>query len=442
MLDNSFIIGYIILVLLIGYFSGRRQTGADFMLADRKLGLFDFVGTTVASAVGGGFLVVYTAYVYEFGIGALSAVLGLSLGYISFAFIAKKLRRLAHENDFHTVADYFHFHFDKKTGHFIAFTVGFLFLLFLLNQFIAGTQILSAISGYSYELSLLISASVVLLYLVLGGFRSVVKTDVFQYLILIFLVLVVGFSMVFEAKVPAIEFTKSSMDLPLLISFVVYGLLAVWHSADLWQRIYAAKNDKVIKQGMIISGLLLFVIGFGITMIAFSARIAFPGIDPAQAFVFGLQNLLSPGMLALGIILVFAAIMSSADTIIFVLATNFAKDLMPHVKGRRLLADELRGYTRLGIILIILITTMLAFFFRNLVDIALIVAGIGMSLTPPIIASFIWRLKPGSIVISIVLGLLYLLGWIISGKITPETMISSVLISAIALFVFQKILRK
>ena len=160
------------------------------MIANRKLGLFSFVGTSVASMVGGGFLVVYTAYVYEFGIGALSAVLGYGLGFLAFGIVAKKLRKLGHEQDFHTLADYFHFKFDKKTGHLIAIIVSIIFLLYVLNQFIAGTHIMAAISGYSYESALLISASVVLLYLILGGFQSVVRTDVFQYLVLLFLVFV------------------------------------------------------------------------------------------------------------------------------------------------------------------------------------------------------------------------------------------------------------
>lgn len=441
-LNGSFIIGYIILVLVIGYLSGRKQTGADFMIADRKLSLFNFVGTSTASMVGGGFLVVYTAYVYEFGIGALAGVVGLGLGFILFGFFAKKLRALAHEHDFHTLADYFHFRFDKKIGHLVAIVIAVIFILFLLNQFIAGTHILSAVSGYSYEFALFISASVILLYLLLGGFQSVVRTDIFQYLVLIFLIFVVGINMVFKAEVPVIEFTKSTASIPLVISFIIYGILMVWHSADIWQRVYSAKNDKVIQYGMHLTGFLLIVIGLGITLIAYSARIAFPSIDPAQAFVYGMQNLLSPGMLVLGVILVFAAIMSSADTMIFVLASNFAKDAMPHFKGSRLSSEELRVYTRRSLVVIVLIGTILAYFFRNIVDVTLINAGIGMAITPVIIGSIKWQLEPKAIVISILSGIIYTLIWIGFGKISPETMISSVLISTITLIIFQKLFKK
>ena len=95
-LDSSLIIGYIVLVLIIGYISSHKQTGADFMIANRNLGIWQFVATLTATFVGGTILVVYTAYIYEFGAGALFGFLGAGLGLVVFAYLAKKLRRQAH----------------------------------------------------------------------------------------------------------------------------------------------------------------------------------------------------------------------------------------------------------------------------------------------------------------------------------------------------------
>ena len=226
------------------------------------------------------------------------------------------------------------------------------------------------------------------------------------------------------------------------LAFFIYGMLHVWASADFWQRVYSAKNDRVVQIGTPIIGVLLILLGLGITLIAYSARIKFPDIDPAQSFVYGIQNMLSPGMLALGVILIFAAVMSSADTIIFVLATNFAKDGVARLKGHSLHADELRRYTRLSIIGIILIGTILAYFFRNIIDITLINAGIAMSVTPAIATAFKWRLNTNAIILSVVIGLLYTFFWIVQGKIGPETMISPVFVSTFALIFFQKLLKK
>lgn len=437
-MNTYFIMAYFLLVLAIGYFSSRKQSGADFMIAERKLGLPTFVGTAVATMVGGGMLVTYTAYVYEFGIGMLAAVFGLAIGYIAFGFVGRKIRRLGKEHDFHTIADYFHHHFSGKVGHLTAVVTSTIVILSILNQFIAGTQILVAVTTYSYETSLLISASAILVYLIMGGFRSVVRTDFFQYIVLIFLVIVIGGNMAITTNISTAEFVANSTSMSLIVAGVVYGILIIWFSPDIWQRIYAAKDDKTVSVGMLLSGLFLLIIGFGITLIASSTRIAFPGIDPAQAFVYGIQNLLSPTLISFGVIMLFAAIMSSADTLIFVLASNFAKDGVARFKKQKLNDDSLRTHTRVALIFITICATILAYFFRSVVDVTLVNAGLGMSLTPTIIASLKWRLSPYAIMGSVICGIIYVIAFIIIGNISPQTMVSTVIISGLFLFLAQK----
>ncbi len=442
MFDVSYLIGYIILLILIGYFSGRKQSGDEFMIANRQLGLFEFVSTIVATLVGGTVLVVYTAYTYVYGIVTLLGFVGATLGFIFFAYIAKNLRKIGKENNFHTVADFFHFKYGKKLGHLVAMIIFTVILIAILKQFISGTQILAALSGFSYEASLAITATVILLYLVMGGFQSVVKTDVFQYLVVLFLIFVVGVMSFKKAEVPVNELLQlDASDPKLLTSFLLIGSLSVWHAADVWQRVYAAKNDKIIKQGFFISGIVILILGAGITMIGLAARNAFPDIDSSQALVFGMTNLLPPGVLGLGVVLLFAAIMSSADTLLFVLATSFAKDFVSQRKGIEPNEDELRAYTRIGIMFIVLLVSLLTYFFRDVVHIALVNVGLGFSLTPSIIGSFIGDLNPKAVLISVLSALLYWLVWVLLGHIDPNTMTSVLLVSTTTLIIAQKVIK-
>ncbi len=441
MLDKvnlSLVFGYLILALIIGFVSSKKQSGKDFMIADRNLGLFAFVSTIVASIIGGTILVVYTAYIFEFGIGALFGFLGLAIGLVLFAYWGKKLRELAHKENFYTIADFLHYKFGRRIGSLVAIVVLVSVVLILLKQFIAGAQILSAITSFSYEFALILSLSVVFIYLIMGGFRSVVKTDIFQYLLLVFLIFVVGFNLASGTDLDVSNFASGGMSVLLMISFLIYGIIYVWTSADTWQRVYAAKNDKVVKRGLTISGLFLLVIGTGITLIGYSAKLAFPNIDPGQAIVYGLVNLLSPNILGLGVVLMFAAIMSTADTFIFVVSTNITKDFIARFKRRELSSNELRKYTRVNLVLILLLVGGLAYFFRNLVDIALINAGMMMSLTPVIIGSFRWKLKKRASLISIIIGLVYVFVMAIMGLVLPETMIPAALISLVVLLFCQK----
>lgn len=441
MLDSYLIIGYIALCLLIGYFSGRRQTGEDFMIMDRKLGLFSFVCTVVASLIGATAMVVYVAYIFQFGLGALSAILGVAIGFTAFAFFAHRLRALAHEHHFHSMADFFHHSFSSRVGHFVALVIMVGLLITILKQFIGGAQVVIGISSYSYETALLLSASVIFVYLLMGGFRSVVRTDVFQYLAMLILMFVIGLSMAGRAELPVSAFFENTSTWGIVISFFVLGLVLVWYDPTIWQRIYAAENDRVVRWGLIYSSIALVILGIGMALIALSAKQAFPDIDPAQALVFGITHLLPPGLVGLGAILIFAAIMSSADTLLFLIANNVAKDFIRPFKKRDLSPDELTHYTRWSLIIVIPLVAGLAYFFRDLVKLALINDAMGLTLAPAIIGSFFTRLKSRAVALSIGSGLLYTFVWVALGNTSPEAMISAIIPAGLILFILQKVLK-
>lgn len=441
MLDTYLILGYIVLCLLIGYFSGRKQTGEDFMIMDRKLGLFSFVCTVVASLIGATAMVVYVAYIFQFGLGALSAILGVAIGFTAFAFYAHRLRALAHEHHFHSMADFFHHSFGGRVGHFVALLVMLQLIILILKQFIGGAGVIVGISSYSYETALLMSAIVIFVYLIMGGFRSVVRTDIFQYLAMLILMFVIGFSMAGQANLPVTAFMENSSSWGIVISFFVLGLVIVWYDPAIWQRVYAAKDDRVVRWGLIYSSIALVILGIGIALIALSAKQAFPDIDPAQALVFGITHLLPPGLVGLGAILIFAAIMSSADTILFLIASNITKDFIRPLKKRDLSPDELTYYTRWSLMIVIAVAAGLAYFFRDLVKLALINDALGMTLAPAIIASFFTRLKSRAVGWSIASGIIYTFVWIALDNTSPEAMISAIVPSAIILVILQKFLK-
>ncbi len=441
MLDTYLIVGYIVLCLVIGYWSGRKQTGEDFMIMDRKLGLFSFVCTVVASLIGATAMVVYVAYIFQFGLGALAAILGVAIGFTVFAFYAHRLRALAHEHHFYSMADFFRHSFSNRVGHFVAWIVMVSLLITILKQFIGGAQVIIGISAYSYETALIMSASVIFVYLLMGGFRSVVRTDVFQYLAMLILMFVIGFSMAGQADLPVSAFLENTSTWGIVVSFFVLGLVIVWYDPTIWQRIYAAENDKVVRWGLIYSAMALVILSIGMALIALSARQKFPDIDPAQALIFGITHLLPPGLVGLGAILIFAAIMSSADTLLFLIASNAAKDFIRPLKKRDLTTDELTRYTRWSLIIVIPLVAGLAYFFRDLVKLALISDALGMTLAPAIIGSFFTRLKSRAVGLSIASGLVYTFVWIALGNTSPEAMISAIVPSAAVLALLQKWLK-
>jgi len=436
-LDLGLLAAYFVIVLFIGYFSGRKQTPDDFLICGRKLPAFQIIATISASWVGGGAIIAYGAYVYQFGVAALSVYVGFFFSMLIFLRFAPAIREKAGELKHLTLADYFSHEVGKHAGHVAAIVTGIGYLLFLVNQFIAGPTILSTVAGWSYEGSLLFSAFVILLYLTLGGMRSVVRTDVFQYIVMMLLFATFGIGMVTQTGVTPELLNPASMPPSTALAFLLYGLFTPFSSIEVWQPIYAAKDMKVLRRGLLGAGICVLFLGAAITLLGLAAKTAFPAIHPNEAIPYGMVHILPKGLLGLGLIVLFAAIMSTTDTIVFYLSSSIAKDYMGRVHGK-LQEDQLQRVTRLSVILVTLSGVALAFLLRDIITVILTIAGILSGIVPPVLGSFFLKLKENAVIASLLSGCLYILVLLLTGNIEPDLAMGSLLVSTAMLFVGQK----
>ena len=438
-IDISIIAVYIIICIIIGVVSARKQTPEQFLSHGRNIGFYKFVASTSASWIGGGAIVAYTAYVYQFGIAAVSLYIGVFISCIFFSFYAPRLRHEGHKEGHITLADFFYQHVGRRAGIVAAVVMGIAIFAFIMNQLIAGSVVLASISGWSYEAALFTAGIVVLIYLCLGGFKSVIRTDSFQYIMLIILVVIIGFFMVKKTGVDPQLLQLSNMSPALFIAFVVYGLFIPVVSADIWQRIYAAKNDKVVKWGMMGSGLCILIMGFAISLLGLAAKTQFPGIDPASAAAYGMVNLLPVGLLGLGLIVLFAAIMSSTDTLVFYLSSSIAKDYFARILKRES-KEDVQKITRTFIVIVTVLSLTFAFFFRDIIQVILTVSGLQIAFFPPVIAIFHWKMKQNAIIAALVASTAYVLFLILTGLLSPELAMLSLVVSFIVMVLWQKFL--
>jgi Na+/proline symporter len=308
----------------------------------------------------------------------------------------------------------------------------------LLNQFIAGSSILAHISGIGYETALLISSAVITIYLLVGGFNSVVKTDVFQYLVLFVLFVLLGFMLIRGDRSFTNEMTDfSRMDPLMTIVFVAFGILIIFQSAEYWQRVYAAKSEKVVVRGLRTSAVLVIFTGLAVSVVGLAAHHHVPGIESRYAFAEGLSILISPSLIGISLVLLFAAIMSSADTIIFVLASSLSKDYIAAFSKKERDNRELRKYTRWFIVLLSIMAFIFAYYFRDLVSVIIFITGLGFTVIPAALASFHFRIKPIAVVGSMLAGLLYVCILILADQLIPELSIASIVIAAFFLVIIQ-----
>ena len=191
-----------------------------------------------------------------------------------------------------------------------------------------------------------------LIYTLYGGLRVTIFTDRLQMLVIIpFLIVLIGFGWHATGGITLIVHNLQDKAPHLLNPFDMNGLksgltffLAVVLTGlfyqGTWQRIFAARNNRAIRHGFIMSGLL----GFPIIFIMGLFGLAFVGMDlPGDGSVALFSVLLSdvPLWFAIGLLpLGLALIMSSADSTISGLSSIFVIDirrLLPNLGNQRLL---------------------------------------------------------------------------------------------------------
>ena len=93
-IDYLFIVVYFIVILIVGFLTGRKQEKEDYLIANRKLNAFQATTTIFSSRIGAAVLLTYTALVYMYGLGALWYFIGSVFGLFVFYFFGVKLLRI------------------------------------------------------------------------------------------------------------------------------------------------------------------------------------------------------------------------------------------------------------------------------------------------------------------------------------------------------------
>ena len=81
----------------------------------------------------------------------------------------------------------------------------------------------------------------------------------------------------------------STMDPVMTIAFIAFGIFIIFQSSEYWQRVYAARNSRVVKRGFIGAAILTVLTGFVITLIGLSAHLNLPNIEAKDAFAFEMK---------------------------------------------------------------------------------------------------------------------------------------------------------
>jgi len=319
---------YFFVILGIAYFSSRRETDSDFLIGSRQIGLLGTVASMIAGFRDGTGLVFWVFVAAVMGFGGIWMGFGVMAVMLILAWQAPNIYQLAKKEKFLTVSDFL----EKKVGGLTAKTASILVLFFAalyaaLQLFIAG-KIFSQVLDFDFVLTTVSVAAVVGVYLIVGGYKTLIKTDILQWVILMSLI-VMPFLIGFDGSEiqPMQEIFVGNWEMKIVLFFV--GFLAFVSMPDTWQRIFSARDPQTARRALLISGPTFTLLIAGTLLFGYTVY-QLVGGDPNTAF-FGLfeGEILPSWLTAILGVLIAAIIMSTLDTQIFVLASTIAKDFLP-----------------------------------------------------------------------------------------------------------------
>ncbi len=355
-IDLLVLVAYLIIVLSLGFYYSRRsdENYSDYFLAGRNIGWFT-VGVSIFAT--------NISSEHFIGLAGSGSTRGLAVGQFelmaifTLIFLGWILAPIYLKSGVVTVPEFLEKRFDRKIRKmFAGFSIAiYIFTKILVSLFAAGL-LFYKIFGLNIYASSIIIVLITGLYSVTGGASAVMRTQLFQGLILILGAVILsvfglnavgGFSGL-EEKLPADFFNmfKAVSDPDFPWTGILFGapIIAFWYWCTdqyIVQRLFSAKSVNDARRGTLLAAFLKILPIFILVLPGLIAVALYPevkGDEAYSALVAG--DLLPIGLKGIVVAGLLAAIMSSlagAFNSTAVLFTNdFYKTRNPQANERKL----------------------------------------------------------------------------------------------------------
>lgn len=416
---------------------GRSRGLSDYYVGGRSFG---------GLAIGVSFFATYAStnsYIgnagkgYSYGLPWFAlALLIVIMTYLSWRYVAPRMRALAATGASLTLPEFFAYRFPARgllLRRLTAVIIVVASLLYLLAIFKGAGHLFQLFLGVSYSAAILLTFVLVVAYTALGGFHSVVRTDLLQGLMMLFGSVAIfvcvgraaggvdGFLALAAAPDTAHLFTlNAGAPFSVVLGIAVAGSLKLLVDPRQTSRFFALKDAASVRQGLLVALIGITVIQFALAPVGMLAHQLLPAVSDTDLIVPTLLNdrtVFPWWVQELLVVAILAAAMSSLDSVLLVAGSVLFRDLLAPVLAVR--GDRAGiAVTRLCVFAFATLAALLAL--RPPAGIVELTTFSGslyaVCFLPPTLFGLYWaRGSAAGVVASMLGGIAVLLGWLLLG---------------------------
>lgn len=409
-------IGYLLLVIGIGVYATRYSSKgiSEFFIAGRKMHRFVVALSAVVSGRSAWLLLGVTGMAYKMGVAAVWAVVGyIVVELFLFLFYARRLRCFSEAYDCITLPDFFVARFGDPNG-WLRIVLVFVILIFMVSyvsaQFVGGGKAFSASFHLNQTVGLLLTAGIVLLYTMLGGFLAVSLTDMFQAFFMLFALVILPVIAIAdkgglrEVLQQLQTLNPNLIDPYALSAGAMIGFVGIGFGSPgnphILARYMSIRDADQLRYSAVVGTVWNVLMAWGALFIGLAGRTYFPdvtllpGEDTENLYPILAQQHLHPLLFGVVVASIFAAIMSTADSQLLVAASSVVRDIYEKLIHKSVLLSQQRLvlYSRVVVVVLVMLALGLGMIAQKLVFWLVLFAwaGLGAALGPTSILALYW----------------------------------------------------
>ncbi len=379
---------YFAILIGIGFYCRKHATDVNgFVLGGRSVGpwLTAFAyGTSYFSAV------VFVGYAgqfgWRFGIAATWAGIGNAIigSLLAWMILGRRTRVMSQHLDSATMPQFFGRRFDSPSLKIAASAIIFVFLIPYTASLYNGLSRLFGMAFHiDYSVCIIIMAVLTAIYVIAGGYMATAINDFIQGIIMLVGIAAIVIAVInskggFTAALDGLaRVTDESVSTtpgifasffgpePLNLLFVVIlTSLGTWGLPQMVQKFYAIRDEDSIKKGTFISTIFALVVAGGCYFLGGFGRLFSDQIDVAangyDSIIPTMLENLSPALIALTVILVLSASMSTLSSLVIASSSTLTIDFIRDVFFKKMRDERQVLIIRVLIVVFIAISAILA----------------------------------------------------------------------------------